>query len=126
MFLPAYPGLAIALMFVCLVASEISGRAEIIALGLLYTCIVVILFTLRLQDQENERRELEQANDRYAMQKAYYEQMQAQQEQIRALWPDINKYLHAAQAEAGQSPSWTSWAGWWGPSRRWWMWTTGW
>ena len=45
------------------------------------------------------------ANDRYAMQKAYYEQLQAQQEQIRALWHDIDKYLHAAQAETGQSPS---------------------
>ena len=104
-FLPAYPGLAIGIMFVCLIASEISGRAEIIALGLLYTCIVVILFTLRLQDQENERRELEQANDRYATQKTYYEQLQAQQEQIRALWHDLDKYLHAVQAETGQSPS---------------------
>ena len=105
-FLSAYPGLAIGIMFMCLIASEISGRAEIIALGLLYTCIVVILFTVRLQEKESERRELEQANDRYATQKAYYEQLQAQQEQIRALWHDLSKYLAAAQAEtAGQSPS---------------------
>lgn len=103
--LPACPTLATGILFCCLLASEVSGKTEIVALGLLYTSIVVMLFTGRMQQQETARRELEQANRHYAMQKAYYDQLLARQEQTRALWHDIQKYIRAAETEGagGQS-----------------------
>lgn len=97
--LPACPTLATGILFCCLLASEVSGKTEIVALGLLYTSIVVMLFMGRMQEQETARRELELANRHYAMQRAYYDQLLARQEQTRALWHDIQKYLRAVETE---------------------------
>ena len=44
--------------------------------------------------------EAELAEHHYAMQQEYYEQFRSQQEETRAIWHDISKYLRAIQADA--------------------------
>lgn len=108
---PVCPSLLINILFCCLLASDISAQNDInpfylvIALGMLYTSIVIILYTARLQSQDELRHSLELANHHYAMQKEYYEQLHAQQEQTRALWHDMSKYLRAIEADASTETS---------------------
>lgn len=105
--IPVCPCFAICVLFCLLLGSDISHGRDvnpfylIIALGLLYISIVIVFYTVRLQEQENFRRNLELANHHYAMQKEYYEQFHSQQEQTQALWHDIKKYIRAVEAESG-------------------------
>lgn len=109
--LPVCPCLIISILFCCLLASDISHEKDVnplylvVAIGLLYTSIVIIFYTISLQEQENARHSLELANHHYAMQKEYYEQFHSQQEQTRALWHDIKKYIRAVEAETGSQTS---------------------
>lgn len=70
-----------------------------VLLGLLYTSIIVIYYTNRIHDQAQEKKEWEIAEHHYAMQQEYYDQLRIQQEETRALWHDISKYLRASQVE---------------------------
>lgn len=109
--LPVCPTLAVSVLFCCVLASEISSARNInplyliVASGLLYTSITIILYTSWLQEQQEARYSLEIANHHYAMQKEYYEQLHSQQEQTRALWHDIKKYLRAVEAETASNAS---------------------
>lgn len=109
--LPVYPSLVVSIMFCCLLASDISNERNmntfymIIALGLLYTSITIILYTSWLQEQQDARYSLEIANQHYAMQKEYYEQLHSQQEQTRALWHDMKKYVRAIEADTAKESS---------------------
>ena len=71
-----------------------------VLLGLLYTNIMVIYYTNRIHDQVREKKAWEIAEHHYAMQQEYYDQLRVQQEETRALWHDISKYLRASKAEA--------------------------
>lgn len=71
-----------------------------VLLGLLYTSILVIFYTKKLRDQAQEKEAWEIAEHHYAMQQEYYDQLRSQQEETRALWHDISKYLRASQAES--------------------------
>lgn len=72
----------------------------IVLLGLLYTSILVIYYINSLQRQAQEKRAWEIAEHHYAMQQEYYDQLRVQQEETRALWHDISKYLRAAQVDS--------------------------
>lgn len=74
-----------------------------VLLGLLYTSILVIHYTNQIHDQEQEKKAWEIAEHHYAMQQEYYDQLRVQQEETRALWHDISKYLKASKAEASDS-----------------------
>ena len=71
-----------------------------VLLGLLYTSIMVIYYTNRIHDQAQEKKAWEIAEHHYAMQQEYYDQLRIQQEETRALWHDISKYLRASKVEA--------------------------
>lgn len=71
-----------------------------VLLGLLYTSIIVIYYTNRIHDQAQEKKAWEIAEHHYAMQQKYYDQLRVQQDETRALWHDISKYLRASKAEA--------------------------
>lgn len=71
-----------------------------VLLGLLYTSIMVIYYTNRIHDQAQEKKAWEIAEHHYAMQQEYYDQLRVQQEETRALWHDISKYLRASKIEA--------------------------
>ena len=71
-----------------------------VLLGLLYTSIMVIYYTNRLHEQAQQKKAWEIAEHHYAMQQEYYDQLRVQQEETRALWHDISKYLRASKVEA--------------------------
>ena len=70
-----------------------------ILLGLLYTNIIMIYFTNKTSEQAQLKKDFEIAEHHYAMQQEYYDQLRVQQEETRALWHDISKYLRASQID---------------------------
>ena len=73
-----------------------------VLLGLLYTSIMVIYYTNRIHDQAQEKKDWEIAEHHYSMQQEYYDQLRIQQEETRALWHDISKYLRAFEVESSE------------------------
>lgn len=71
----------------------------VVLLGLLYTNIIIIYYINKSNERARIQRDLEIAEHHYAMQQEYYDQLRIQQEETRALWHDISKYLRASQAE---------------------------
>lgn len=72
----------------------------IVLLGLLYTNIIMIYYTNKTSEQAQIKKDFEIAEHHYAMQQEYYDQLRVQQEETRALWHDISKYLRAAQIDS--------------------------
>ncbi len=73
-----------------------------VLLGLLYTSIMVIYYTNRIHDQAQEKKDWEIAEHHYSMQQEYYDQLRIQQEETRALWHDISKYLRASKIDSSE------------------------
>lgn len=71
----------------------------LVLLGLLYTNLIIIYCTSTLQRHAEEKMERALAEHHYAMQQEYYDQFRTQQEETRALWHDISKYIRAFQTE---------------------------
>lgn len=71
----------------------------LVLLGLLYTNLIIIYCTSAMQQHAEERMEQVLAEHHYAMQQEYYEQFRTQQEETRALWHDISKYIRAFETE---------------------------
>ena len=71
----------------------------VVLLGLLYTNIIMIYFTNKTSEQAQLKKDFEIAEHHYAMQQEYYDQLRMQQEETRALWHDISKYLRASQID---------------------------
>lgn len=70
-----------------------------VLLGLLYTNLVIIYYTNKINKQAQEKIQFEMAEHHFKLQQTYYDQLRAQHEDIRALWHDIAKYIRAAQIE---------------------------
>lgn len=114
--LPFLPCWVVSILLCCLLVvdvyrtnTDLHPLYAVVAAGLLVTNIVIIVFTSMIQKHEQAQREAELSEHHYTMQKAYYEQFAAQQEEVHAIWHDINKYLRALKAENGDvetSPSW--------------------
>lgn len=79
--------------------TNIDVAALSILLGLLYTNFVVFFFSIKLEEHGQIKHEAELTAHHYAMQAEYYEQFRSQQEEVRALWHDISKYLRAMEAQ---------------------------
>ena len=71
----------------------------VVLIGLLYTNIIMIYFTNKTSEQAQLKKDFEIAEHHYAMQQEYYDQLRVQQEETRALWHDISKYLRASQID---------------------------
>lgn len=92
--------LCLILTWQCFVMNyELHPLFLIVLLGLLYTNIMVIYYTNKINEQAQEKKAWEIAEHHYAMQQEYYDQIRIQQEETRALWHDISKYLRASQVE---------------------------
>lgn len=70
----------------------------IIAAGLLYLNILVVFYAERTQEANERRHKAELAEQHYAMQEQYYAQLREDQNETRAMFHDINKYLRAMRA----------------------------
>jgi len=59
----------------------------------------------RVDEQVRRQMEQQQKAHHYAQQEVYFLQLQEKQNQTRALWHDLNKYLKAAKAEYPTAPA---------------------
>ena len=75
----------------------------LVLMGLLYTNIIMIYFTNKTAQQAQFKKDLEIAEHHYAMERKYYEHLQAQQEETHALRHDMSKYLRALQIDPSHS-----------------------
>ena len=106
LLLPELPCWGISILLCCLLASQYVRAGEdfppmyfIVMLGLLYSNLLVLYYTDQLYVQTARRQNLEIAAHHYAMQQEYYEQLCERQEETRALWHDMKKYIRAIRAE---------------------------
>ena len=70
------------------------------AIGLLYLNIVIILYAERAKSASDQKLQAELAEHHYAMQEQYYTQLRSEQEETRAMFHDINKYMQAMRTLA--------------------------
>ena len=75
----------------------------IISAGLLYLNIMIVFYAEKMQEAIEQKHYLELSEQHYAMQEQYYEQLREDQNETRAMFHDINKYLQAMQALAAES-----------------------
>jgi len=73
-----------------------------IALLLVYLNILIIFYAERAKESAQKQKEIEISEHHYAMQEQYYEQLRSEQNETRALFHDINKYLGAMRALASE------------------------
>lgn len=72
---------------------------------ILYTNILLIYCSNRIREQDRIKHEADMLEHYYALEKEYYDQFQTQQEQTRALWHDISKYMKAMQSLVNETDS---------------------
>ena len=72
--------------------------ALLILIGLLYINIIVVVFAEAIRLREDAKHQSELATQQYEMQRRYYERLYQEQENTRALWHDINKYMIAMRS----------------------------
>lgn len=72
------------------------------AIGLLYLNIVIILYAERAKSASDQKLHAELAEHHYAMQEQYYAQLRSEQEETRAMFHDINKYMQAMRTLAAE------------------------
>lgn len=72
------------------------------AIGLLYLNILIILYAEQAQRASDQKLQMELAEHHYAMQEQYYDQLRSEQEETRAMFHDINKYMQAMRAVASK------------------------
>lgn len=75
----------------------------VVLIGLLYTNIIMIYFINKTSEQAQLKKNFEIAEHHYAMQQEYYDQLRVQQEETRALWHDISKYLRASKVDSANA-----------------------
>lgn len=73
------------------------------AIGLLYLNILIIFYAEKAKAASDERLQAELAEHHYAMQEQYYEQLRTEQEETRAMFHDINKYMQAMRTLAAEA-----------------------
>ena len=82
---------------------EVPVTIMIISAGLLYLNILIVFYAEKMQEVIEEKQYLQLAEQHYLMQEQYYEQLREDQNETRAMFHDINKYLQAMQALAAES-----------------------
>lgn len=104
---PGYiAGIVLGLSFCQQVLSGDSGMSVPIltsAIGLLYLNIVIILYAERAKSASDQQLQMELAEHHYAMQEQYYAQLRSEQEETRAMFHDINKYMQAMRTLAAEA-----------------------
>lgn len=68
------------------------------SIGLIYMNILLVFYAQQAKAVSDEKMELELEEQHYIMQEQYYEQLRSEQNEIRALFHEINKYLLAMHA----------------------------
>ena len=78
--------------------SDLHFSFIIAAAGLLYLNILIVFYAEQKEESCQRQYELELADHHYMMQEHYYAQLHEEQNETRAMFHDINKYLQAMRA----------------------------
>lgn len=98
MLLPGYVISIIAACAIYLEPEPLGGGAWLVSVGLMYMNVVAVIYAERIKQVSDEKREKELAEQHYAMQEAYYTQLRNEQNETRAMFHDIQKYMLAMRA----------------------------
>lgn len=79
-------------------SEDVPPSILITAAGLLYLNILIVFYAERTQEANQRRHRAELAEQHYVMQEQYYAQLREDQNETRALFHDIQKYLQAMRA----------------------------
>lgn len=108
--LPVLPCWLVTILLCTLLSWQVLAQQQelhplylIVVIGLLYINIIFIYHTQALERNEKEKRDAEIAEHHCAMQQEYYDQFRVQQEETRALWHDISKYLRASTVDSSDA-----------------------
>ena len=82
---------------------EIPYAYLFVVLGLFLIDILFLSFIHYIQEKDEQLKLQELSFHHYEMQQNYYNQLHKQQESVRALWHDLNKYLKAANINQSES-----------------------
>lgn len=99
------PGCAISIVLGCYFCQVVQTDANLFPLpfllasvGLLYMNILLVFYAEQAKRTADDKMELELAEQHYLMQEQYYEQLRIEQNETRAMFHEINKYLRAMHA----------------------------
>lgn len=79
---------------------ELNAAYIAVLLGLLYTNILVVYFVNRIREQSEMEHQANLSEQHYMLEREYYQELHAHQEQVRSLWHDISKYMKSMQVLA--------------------------
>ena len=81
----------------------LSFQEFLFLITLVYINVVIVFYVELLRSNEIQQKQYELREQQYEIQKQYYQRLHETQEETRALWHDIKKYLAAIQAVIGKS-----------------------
>jgi len=87
------------------IPGELHPLYAFVVTGFLYLNILIVLLMKLFRDQARAKQQAELTEQYYLSQKNYYEQLHAQQDEIRRIWHDIQKYLRAVTADGVTDPA---------------------
>ena len=73
--------------------------------AMLYLNLLLVFYAERMKESTDKQKEQELAQKHYEIQAQYYEALSREQDETRAMFHDINKYMLAMQALAGKENS---------------------
>lgn len=86
----------------CALLDSLNPALMLVLLTLLCINVTIVFYSEVMRSSESRRRHAELAEQQYTMQKEYYQRLHENQEETRALWHDIKKYVLAMQVFADQ------------------------
>lgn len=99
------PGCAISIVLGCYFCQVVQTEANpfplpflLASVGLLYMNILLVFYAEQAKHTADDKMDLELAEQHYLMQEQYYEQLRVEQNETRAMFHEINKYLCAMHA----------------------------
>ena len=77
---------------------KLSVESTIILIGILYLNIIIIVYAEVVKARQEERHNADLRQQQLELQLSYYDSLWKEQEQTRAMWHDMSKYLTAMKA----------------------------
>lgn len=106
------PGCLVSILLGGMFCMQVQSSAEdvpfsffLACVALLYMNLLLVFYAERMKESTDKQKEQELAQKHYEMQSQYYEALSREQDETRAMFHDINKYMLAMQALAAKDKS---------------------
>ncbi len=107
-----FPAYLLSILLGCMVCLQVQTTGEdlpvsylIAAVALLYMNILLVFYAEKMKATADRQREYALAEQHFAMQEQYYDSLRCEQNETRAMFHDINKYMLAMKALAAKHNS---------------------